>query len=305
MQAFVKQTYESVRALPDEELAPPPPMPVLPDSHAGLSVKQKICSIQKFISAFQYNYSGSPFVRMQKNRGMKHVSICAKQIITAALPIQCVEAVFLGCFLTAELLAVDRIPLSFKSKMNGNTHRHIVLAIRYEKRWGAIGISRRANLMHKDIRFDSLLEMVDHFQRSYEACYHRVSVVYVGLPFSHDVFSDMPIKWKIMRLSCHVKDRLVLEATLSTYTTNMAKMLEYFRREGTLEVKTGRAKVPTFSHIVQKKKKRKNKKKKGCQSAEDEDIDDDILVDDGDGDGDGGEEEANSSFDGDEEEQSS
>ena len=159
----MKQKYAEIRALPDSELPPPPPMPVLPDTHSALSVKQKICAIQKFISAFQYNYSGSPFVRMQKNRGMKHVSSCAKQIISAALPIQCVEAVFLACFLTADLLAVDRIPLSFKSKMDGNTYRHIVLAIRYEKRWGAIGISRRANLMHKDIRFDSLLEMVDHF----------------------------------------------------------------------------------------------------------------------------------------------
>lgn len=260
MEAFVKQQYAKVRLLSDEELGAPPPLPVLPDSHAGLSVKQKICSIQKFISAFQYNYSGSPFVRMQKNRGMKHMSSCAKQIITAALPIQCVEAVFLGCFLTADLLAVDRIPLSFKSKMNGQTHRHIVLAIRYEKRWGAIGISRRANLMHKDIRFNSLLEMVDHYCRSYEACYHRVCVVYVGLPFSHDVFSDMPIKWKIMRLSCHLQDRAELEAALNTYSTNMAKMLEYFRREGTLEVRNGREKVPTFSQQVKKKRRKKKKK---------------------------------------------
>lgn len=263
MEAFVKQQYEEVHALSDKELPPPPPIPVLPDSHAGLTVKQKICAIQKYISAFQYNYSGSPFIHMRKDRGMKHVSSCAKQIITASLPIQCVEAVFLGCFLTSNLLAVDRIPLSFKSKMNGNTHRHIVLAIRYEKRWGAIGISRRANLMHKDIRFDSLLEMVDHFQRSYEACYHRVSVIYVGLPFSHDVFSDMPIKWKLIRLSCHVKDRMEMEATLSTYTGNMSKMLEYFRREGTLETRSERDRVPTFNQTPVRKKKKKKKDDKG------------------------------------------
>lgn len=292
MEAFVKLQYETVRRLADEELPAPPPMPVLPDSHAGLSVKQKICAIQKFISAFQYNYSGSPFVRMQKNRGMKHVSSCAKQIITAALPIQCVEAVFLGCFLTADLLAVDRIPLSFKSKVNGHTYRHIVLAIRYEKRWGAIGISRRANLMHKDIRFDSLLEMVDHFQRSYEACYHRLSTIYVGLPFSHDVFSDMPIKWKIMRLSCHIKDRMELESTLSTYTTNMARMLEYFRREGTLEVRSKHDRVPTFSQPVRRrKKKHKNKEEEKklsitdrsrCDSKEEAGADSEVEDDDAD-----------------------
>lgn len=260
MEAFIQQQYERIRSLPDDELPPPPPLPVLPDTHAALSVKQKVTAIQKFISSFQYNYSGTPFVRMQKNRGMSHISSCAKQIIATALPIQCVEAVFLGCFLTADLKEVDRIPLSFKSRMNGHTYRHIVLAIRYEKRWGAIGISRRANLMHKDIRFDSLLEMVDHYQRSYEACYHRVLMIYVGLPFSHDVFSDMPIKWKIMRLSCRPDDRKELESTLSSYTHNMAKMLEYFRREGTINIRPEqREAVPSFSHARKKSKKAKRK----------------------------------------------
>ena len=90
---------------------------------------------------------------------MHHVALCAKQIIRAALPIQCVEAVFLGCLLTAGLKGLDRVPLSFKSKHDSNTYRHIVLAVRYEGKWGALGISRRSKLMNKDIRFDSLSDM--------------------------------------------------------------------------------------------------------------------------------------------------
>ena len=39
---------------------------------------------------------------------------------------------------------MDRVPLSFKTKFaHGTVHRHIVLAVRYDGKWGALGISRR------------------------------------------------------------------------------------------------------------------------------------------------------------------
>ena len=82
-----------------------------------------------------------------------------------------------------------------------------------------------------------------------------------------------------MRLSCHVKDRKEMEATLTTYTSNMAKMLEYFRREGTLEVKSERERVPTFCHIIRKKRKKKRKSLKNKLSEESlGDIDIDTMA---------------------------
>jgi tubulinyl-Tyr carboxypeptidase len=228
----VKREIERIRN--NSSLPSPPPSPRMPDMQSIIGVRQKLEIIQRFISSFQYNYTGQPFVKMNKSRGMIHISSCAKEIIRLALPIQCIEAVFLGCLLTAGIIQLDRIPLSFKSKCHENTHRHIVLAIRYDGKWGAIGISRRSTLMNKDIRFDSLADMVDEYKRCYAECHHRLVKIYVGLPFSHDVFSDMSIKWRAIKLSTAEKDRPELVAQLLQYTSTMGKMFEYFRREGVL-----------------------------------------------------------------------
>ena len=69
-----------------------------------------------------------------------------------ALPIQCVEAVFLAAFLTAGLEELDRYPISFKSVVDGHTYRHIVLAVKQGGKWGAVGISRRTSLMFKEMK---------------------------------------------------------------------------------------------------------------------------------------------------------
>ena len=248
-----------IQAIRDSaELPSPPPSPRLPDLHADHTVRQKVFIIQRFIACFQYNYTGRPFVKMQKNRGMKHISSCAKQIIHAALPIQCVEAVFLGCLLTAGMTPLDRVPLSFKSKFGSNTHRHIVLAVRFDGKWGAIGISRRANLMNKDIRFDSLPDMVEDYKRCYEKCRHRLVSVYVGLPFSHDVFSDMPVKWKVLKVNVSDIERMEYVEQLNHFTTTMGKMFEYFRREGTLPSNNSRREqVPVFRRSSTKKTSKK------------------------------------------------
>ena len=45
------------------------------------------------------------------------------------LPIQCVEAVFLGVYLTSTFKEVERIPVSFKSKLFTTTIIIIVIVI--------------------------------------------------------------------------------------------------------------------------------------------------------------------------------
>jgi tubulinyl-Tyr carboxypeptidase len=254
----IKKHIESLRR--EENLPSPPSSPVPPEMHTAYNTKQKVFAIQKFIESFQYNYTGQPFVRMQKNRGMHHIALCAKQIIREALPIQCVEAVFLGCLLTAGLIQIDRVPLSFKSKHDTNTYRHIVLAIRYEGKWGALGISRRSNLMNKDIRFDSLSDMVEDYRRCYAKCGHRMVGVYLGLPFSHDVYSDMPIKWKVLKVKTYTHDSEAMALELNQFTINMGRMFEYFRREGSLPQgpSSRREQLPSFRAV--KKVRRKSSK---------------------------------------------
>jgi hypothetical protein len=182
----------------------------------------KIAEIQRFISGFDYNYSGKPFVKMNRSLGMLHVTDCARQIISIGLPIQCVEAVFLASVLTAELASpdfndrdakrtairarhdscsLDRLPLSFKSKMkSGAVHRHIVLALRYQDKWGALGISRRDTLMYKPLVFDSLGQLIWEYKNCYEKCYHVLLKAYVGLPLPKDTFVSAPIKWRALQL---------------------------------------------------------------------------------------------------------
>lgn len=48
---------------------------------------------------------------------------------------------------------VDRIPVAFKTEFGGATYRHIVLLTRHASRWGALGLSRKADLMHKPLTF--------------------------------------------------------------------------------------------------------------------------------------------------------
>jgi hypothetical protein len=48
----------------------------------------------------------------------------AREVLREALPIKCIEAVFLGALLTAGWEGTARMPLGFKSGVNGETHRH-------------------------------------------------------------------------------------------------------------------------------------------------------------------------------------
>ena len=48
---------------------------------------------------------------------------------------------------------LERFTIGFKSAFNGNTHRHVVLGLYYAGRWGALGMSRREDLMYKPIVF--------------------------------------------------------------------------------------------------------------------------------------------------------
>ncbi len=140
--------------------------PVEPMLLPSMTPLAKLAVIQKFIESFEYNYAGVPFVTLRKDRGILSVMSSAKEIIAKALPIQCIEAVFLGVYLTRDMKEVwlarlvrgsvsfacahtavqnshapvhvcrlltaqlDRYPVSFKSNVNGHTYRHIVLVIK-------------------------------------------------------------------------------------------------------------------------------------------------------------------------------
>ena len=100
----------------------------------------------------------------------------AREITRQALPIKCVEAVFLATYLTQGLRELERVPVSFKSQVDGNTYKHIILAVKHNSKWGAVGLSRRRELYFKEMTFDSLGELFLEFKRSYERVFHTLKV---------------------------------------------------------------------------------------------------------------------------------
>lgn len=174
-----------------------------------MSSEDAIASIQSFINQFQYNFSGKPFIKMKKNLGPSHVFSCAQEIIDAALPIQCVEATFIALYLTCGLTHLTRVPLSFKSYFEDGSHRHMVLALQTEDGlWGAVGISRRPDLMDKPLIYASLYDLIVDYKKCFNANFHRLSAVYFGSPFTHSLSwysrgtsTDEPsVQWKEIRV---------------------------------------------------------------------------------------------------------
>lgn len=77
----------------------------------------------------------------------------AKEIIQESLPIKCLEAVILSLYLTSPMLNTQRMTVGFKSKFDGMYFRHVVLVVQHGGLYGALGLSRRKELMYKPLVF--------------------------------------------------------------------------------------------------------------------------------------------------------
>ncbi|KAG5179428.1 Vasohibin-domain-containing protein [Tribonema minus] len=176
-----------------------PPVPEPPCSLATgrLPLRDKLKQLQKYIEAFEYNHTGKCYYSTKKFRGFAHVANVAQDIMREALPIQCVEATFLGAYLTCDLRDVERYPLSFKSALEGHEHRHIVLAVTSGGKWGALGISRRDCLAYKELKYSSLGALVAEFAAAYTSCWHQLQAIYLGLPLPRNPSCNAPIRWKV------------------------------------------------------------------------------------------------------------
>ena len=76
----------------------------------------------------------------------------------------------------------------------------MVLGIRDNMHWGAIGISRLSDLMYKNPSFTSLADLVEEFLKSYKNYYHDVIEISLGLPFTRDGVSETPLIWKLIKI---------------------------------------------------------------------------------------------------------
>jgi hypothetical protein len=204
---------------------PNPPYLYEEDTDSFESTLEKLNNIQKYIEALEYNYSGKPFIRMRKSGGIGHIKEVSEQLIASSLPIQCVEAVFLACYLSSNMTNVIRIPLSFKSKYrNLSVHRHMVLAVCVSGKWGALGISRRRCLMDKPVISNSLYDLIIDYRQSYHSVYHKLLTIYLGMPFPHHFLAvgatnnvETAVPWRALKVRLHHTDDTTVKQMLNEY----------------------------------------------------------------------------------------
>lgn len=71
----------------------------------------------------QYNHTGAYYFNINKKRPFSRIMDTAREVMRDALPIKCIEAVFLGLYLTCGWEDLQRIPIGFKSKVDGQVFR--------------------------------------------------------------------------------------------------------------------------------------------------------------------------------------
>lgn len=116
---------------------------------------------------------------------------------------------------------VERFPLSFKSQFSGNHFHHIVLGVHSGGRFGALGMSRREDLMFKPLEFRTLMDLVREFEGAYRGYWHTLRKVKIGQYVSHDPHSVEQIEWKHSILDVDKLTKEELRKELERHTRDM------------------------------------------------------------------------------------
>ncbi|XP_032355688.1 tubulinyl-Tyr carboxypeptidase 1 [Etheostoma spectabile] len=197
------------------------PIPSVPTYQPTNTIPQRLEAIQKYIRELQYNHTGTQFFEIKKSRPLTALMDIAKEMTREALPIKCLEAVILGIYLTNNMPGVERFPLSFQSQFSGNNFHHIVLGVHIGGRFGALGISRREDLMFKPLEFRTLMDLVQEFEGAYRGYWHTLRKVRIGQYVSHDPHSVEQIEWKHSILDVDKLTKEELRKELERHTRDM------------------------------------------------------------------------------------
>jgi len=177
------------------------PIPSAPLLQFQTSTTDCLQSVQSYIHSLTYNHTGTQLFNINKTRPLAGLMDTAKEIVRESLPIKCLEAVVLSLYLTSPLTTVNRFPIGFKSEQKGRLHYHIVLGLSYAGMYGAMGISRRKELMDKPLVFRNLSLLIENFNSSYAKNGHLLKKVRIGLNVSHDIHSMEKVAWRCISVS--------------------------------------------------------------------------------------------------------
>ncbi|KAK5608400.1 Tubulinyl-Tyr carboxypeptidase 1 [Crenichthys baileyi] len=196
-------------------------VPSVPTYQPTTTIPQRLEAIQKYIRELQYNHTGTQFFEIKKSRPLTALMDIAKEMTREALPIKCLEAVILAIHLTNSMPGVERFPLSFKSHFSGNHFYHIVLGVHSGGRFGALGMSRREDLMFKPLEFRTLMDLVQEFEGAYRGYWHTLRKIKIGQYVSHDPHSVEQIEWKHSILDVDKLSKEELRKELERHTRDM------------------------------------------------------------------------------------
>lgn len=223
----------------DEFTLPAPPMPTEPLFNPAIAMSSRVRKIQNFLRSFEYNHCGREFTATEKEKPSSHTLENARLIIKTGLPIKCLEAVVLGVYLTRDFTDLLRVPLRFKTKVNGHTYWHIVLVLRYNNKFGCLGLSRRSSLDYRELKFESFSELVLSYKAAYEEVGHTVKKMTVGLPFTRERTSER-VFWHFLFLSVYKKaDWAAALAVMNSYMKSIAAINEMVKQSGTCKELSG------------------------------------------------------------------
>lgn len=127
----------------------------------------------------------------------------------------------MASYLTNSMPTLERFPISFKTYFSGNYFRHIVLGVNFGGRYGALGMSRREDLMYKPPAFRTLSELVLDYEAAYSRCWHVLKKVKLGQCVSHDPHGVEQIEWKHSVLDVEKLGREDLRKELERHARDM------------------------------------------------------------------------------------
>ncbi|ESO06508.1 hypothetical protein HELRODRAFT_133665, partial [Helobdella robusta] len=205
------QLREDIQGRECPEVPIPKPPINLPSS---MAVTTKLEMVQKYLESLQYNYTGMQFFCIKKDKPLCYLMEYAKDMIRASLPVKCLEAVVLAMYCTSQYANLDRFPVSFKSQFENRVYRHVVLGIHHMNMYGALGLSRKPDLMYKPLVYQNLSDLLLDFVSSYNKCGHRLMKIKIGNSVPHNLLTCQSIQWGIISLNCEKMDAEKLKKQL-------------------------------------------------------------------------------------------
>ena len=135
------------------------------------------------------------------------------------LPIKCLEAVVFAVYHTCgfDIHGLQRFSISFLSRCDHKEYRHIVLAVNYQGRFGAVGISRKKDLMDKELVYNSVYDLVREYRMQYQNIGHELVRIHLSDPFGNDIFSQEKVNWRTQTIELLHMPQSELENTLLLY----------------------------------------------------------------------------------------